>query len=69
MTLNDRIKEQLAARPDEPQSVMQLSAAITEASCASVASACVLMRMQGIPGRNGAGTAASPFRFYMKRKT
>ena len=67
MTLTDRIKAWLAAHPGEPQSVTQLAAAIPEASSTSIASTCILMRMQGIIGRDGAGTLARPYRFFLKK--
>lgn len=61
------IREQLSARPGEPQSVTQLSEAIPQATSASIAATCILMRMQGILGRNGPGTAERPYCFYLKR--
>jgi hypothetical protein len=68
VTLAERILSWLDAHPGEPQSVAELAAAIPEATRSDIVRTCVLLRMQGAVGRNGADTTASPHRYYMKRK-
>ena len=68
MTLAERIVSWLDAHPGEPQSVAEIAAAIPEATRSNIARTCMLLRMQGAVGRNGANTTKSPHRYYMKRK-
>lgn len=67
MSLDERILAWLEAHRGEPQSIEQLSAAIPEASPASILSACTELREQRRVGRNGAGLPGRPFCFYLKR--
>jgi hypothetical protein len=58
----------LDAHPGDPQSLAEIAAAIPEATRSNMSRTCMLLRMQGVLGRNGADTTASPHRYYVKRK-
>jgi hypothetical protein len=66
--LAEGIMSWLVAHPGEPQSLDELAAAVPQATRSNIARTCTLLRMQGVLGRNGADTATSPHRYYMKRK-
>lgn len=67
MVLAEQIVDWLAANPGKPQSVAEIAAAIPDASPPDVERVCDQLRAEGKLGRNGANTAASPYRFYIKR--
>lgn len=64
--LHDGIVRFLAAHKGDPQTLEQIAAAIPEATVKDVQSACILLRVQGAIGRNGAGSLTKPYRFYPK---
>ena len=68
MTLGERIVNWLDAHPGEPQSISEIANALPEATRSGIVGACILLNRQGVLGRNGAGTATKPYRYYVKRK-
>lgn len=66
MNLASQIEAILLAHPAEPMSVAELAQAIPGSVQGDVQEACHALRLCHRLGRNGANTAASPYRFYLK---
>jgi hypothetical protein len=68
MVLSSLITDGLNAHPGNPQSVAEIAAAIPGSRWEDILYRCEELRADGKVGRNGANTAISPLRFYMKRR-
>jgi hypothetical protein len=63
-----KIIDWLAAHPGAPQSVAEIAAAIPGSDPLIVRQLCEQLRATSRVGRNGANTASSPLRYYLKRR-